>query len=875
MNLKYKIRTYIPHSMLFSIAFLIIGLLFHYYISQTLVNNYKKNLTEHANHTSRIVESEIKRHLDVLETISSNEYIKSSTVTTDDKLYFLKKEAIRNDYKRLSIVDTNGNLKSTDNKQAYIGDRIYFKRALSGKKNVSDPINSRLDGTMVVAYAVPIKSSDKISGVLYAAQKADELCKIIESIAHQSNLSSFIINSNGVLIADKDYQRVLASENILENVLNYSQYSKLADYLKQMTQGKSNSGLYYYKGVENFIAFTPIKETDWSAAVVIPKNVAMKNANYFLAAILAFIILVFLLFVSIHIYTKYLRLKLSLETSTVNKVTDAANIIIIYLDLDGKILYFNKYAEEKTMYSKDDMINHKTIFDITPESNHQKLKSFLMHHSCGKYINGLEFSLKDKDGGIKTALWNIDFSGNLYRGNCDTVELIGIDITKRVEAENKLLESYEVIKNLAYYDSLTGLPNRYILYERVRSAVKAAAEDNKKGALVLIDLDNFKDINDSFGHSFGDLLLKEISVRLNSCNKGSDNGIFRLGGDEFIVLLENLDKKDQCNEHLSRIMNIFSMPITINGRSIHITSSIGISIFPDDSSDVEDLLRNSDSAMYYAKNKRKRKYMYFDKSMNDAVVEKMDLESKLRKAIENNEFILYYQPQINLKNGKIRGFEALIRWNSPDYGLVQPLKIIRVAEETGLIIPIGNWVLKTACKFNKHLLDNGYGNYCISVNISIIQLTQDDFVDCVTKILDETGLNPESLELEITESVLMESIEQCMWKLDHLRKMGIKLSLDDFGKGYSSFSYLKQLPVNVLKIDKSFIDDIGKNLNVTESIVHLGHKMGLGIIAEGVESSAQLDYLIKCNCNIVQGFFFSKPLPEKETVDFIGSFKFL
>lgn len=873
MHQKKSFSKYIQYGVLWGILLLIIGMLFYNYISKILIDSYKNNIADYAMHTSKMIEEKLASNLNILESISSSSYIGNPDRSTEEKLDFLRREAVRNAYKRLGIVDIYGNLKSTDKKEANISDRDYFKKAVAGERNVSDPLTSRLDGTMVITLAVPIKNGSTVSGVLYASIEVEELCKIIEGFSHGSNFSAFILNGKGTYIADKNRDLVYSSENLLLNTSGNPNNLKLVSYLKQITERKTNTGLCFYKGAQSFIAFTPIEGTDWSAVVTIPKSQALKTSNFFLTTIMTFFFIIALFFVAVYIYNKYLRLKLAMETSTVNKVTGAANVIIIHLDLLGKIIFFNEYAEEKTMYQKEETINIKTIFDISDENDGVKIKSMLSDILEKKSINGFEFSIKDKQGNKKTAIWNIDSCGNLYNDNFDTIELIGIDITERVKAEYKLLESYEVIKTLAYNDPLTGLSNRYILYEKAQKAVEEAVKKNTTGALILIDLDNFKNINDSYGHSFGDMLLKEIGKRLDSSAKAFNNTAFRLGGDEFIVLIENLENRDQCTEYLNKIIDSFSLPIRVGNRYIHVTSSIGISLFPDDSSNVEDLMKNSDCAMYYAKNKRKRKYMYYDSSMNAEIVEKMDLEEKLRKAIRNNEFSLYYQPQIDLKTGKIRGFEALIRWESPDYGMVQPLKFISIAEETGLIIPIGMWVLDTACRFSKFLLDEGYGRYSISVNISIIQLIQDDFVDIVKKVLNDTGLNPELLELEITESILMESIDQCHEKLEQLKKMGMKLSLDDFGKGYSSFSYLKELPVNILKIDKSFIDDIGKNINLTESIVHLGHKMGLGIIAEGVEYGNQLDYLMKTDCDIVQGYLFSKPLPEKEAIEILKSFE--
>lgn len=1031
MRQKPRLKLHLKKSIFWGTAFLVAGIIFYYFLSQALIQNIKNPLMDYSQQSSKIVESEIKNNLNILETISSDYVLKSSHFTTDEKIDYLADASKKNSYKRLSIVDLYGNARTTDKKEVYVGDRAYFKAALSGNAAISEPLKSRIDNTTVIVFAVPIKDNNSISGVLYSTLDMNVLCKILDNVKRGNPYSSFIINKKGTVIADESNNNVYLEENLLDNAVKDPGQQQLADLIKQMTEGKSGIGECVFRGVRSYMAFKPITGTDWSIAVTIPKSHAFKSLNTIILIILILVLLISFLVIFYSLYTKFLESKLSIEKSTTAKVIEAANIIVIYINSNGKIKNFNQYAEKKTGIFREDAIENKSIFNITPGSEHGKIRDLLQ--PAGEYhdLFGFEFSLIDRVGRISHIVWNVEYSEETSDNNAYNIELLGLDITKRVEAENNLLRnhleltllydelsdskqelgkqfnelcetqekllksekkyqlalegsndgiwdwdiadnklyysdnvyemlgygknelsdtyfyvkslihpedlasvektvaeytmgpspllSFEVrlrtksgnykwflirgkalrddnnkiirtsgslsdideritneklITKMAYHDFLTDLPNRVMLYEKVRETIKTAVENRNKGAFVLIDLDNFKDINDSYGHSFGDLLIKEISRRLTA---SVDNNctVFRLGGDEFIILIENLKDKLQCEDYLNKVMDTFSVPIPIDGRPIHVSCSIGISLFPDDSDDVESLLKNSDSAMYYAKKKRKRKYMFFDKSMNDEIVEKMELESKLRTAIENNEFILNYQPQIELKTGKIRGFEALIRWINPESGLIPPLKFIGIAEETGLIIPIGSWVLKTACQFCKRLQKSGYGKYNISVNVSIIQLIQDDFVDIVINTLKETGLEPKYLEIELTESVLMESIEQCMGKLEKLRNMGIKVSLDDFGKGYSSFSYLKQLPINVLKIDKSFIDDINTNSNITESIVHFGHKLGLYVIAEGVENSEQLEYLVKSHCNIVQGYFFSKPVSEQDAIKIIGTSKFL
>lgn len=432
---------------------------------------------------------------------------------------------------------------------------------------------------------------------------------------------------------------------------------------------------------------------------------------------------------------------------------------------------------------------------------------------------------------------------------------------------SELMSYQEKLRRNAYYDSLTGLPNRLSFYEKVTGFI--SEELNRQKAILYVDLDNFKLINDTMGHSFGDELIVQIGKRL-SCLFEEKHTVFRLGGDEFVIFLyglEDLEKIERCAQRIIHSLN--NNPFRLENSVLHVTVSIGISVYPYDGDCAEALMRSADIAMYRAKSKGKNKYVFHSHDMQEKVKERMLIEKHLRTALKNNEYFLYYQPQIDMLTGKISGFEALIRWKNSELGIVPPNKFIGIAEETHLIVPIGEWVLKNACSFLKQLHQKGYSNLIMAVNVSILQLMQEDFVDIVQKTLEEEEIDPKYLELEITESVMMESYQAVGDKLNRLKMLGVRIALDDFGQGYSSLSYLKQLPISTLKIDKSFIDSINSensNDNITGTIVMIGLKLGLTVIAEGVENQKQLEYLKKHRCHKVQGFLFSKPLPEEAAV---------
>ncbi|HEY3423669.1 MAG TPA: EAL domain-containing protein [Negativicutes bacterium] len=513
------------------------------------------------------------------------------------------------------------------------------------------------------------------------------------------------------------------------------------------------------------------------------------------------------------------------------------------LGCDGTEIEFGLEAWQKLIHPED--------IDYVME--------MLQNYLTGKTpVCCLEYRIKMKTGDYK---WIRDSGKAAFNQDGKPVRMAGwhTDITELRAQEQK-------IERMAYYDSLTNLPNRKLLAERFNQQLIEAGTENAISAILIIDIDNFKRINDTIGYTFGDRLLVEIGNKFIAL-AGQQHIVAKLGGDEFIVLLTEVGGRSLAREHAEKIMQLFESPFVINNNSFHISASIGIALCPDDGTDVDELLKNADTAMNKVKESGKRSYRFFESTMNDAVVEKINLDRYLRAAIANHEFILYYQPQINILTGKMTGFEALIRWLSPEYGMISPLKFISLAEESGLILPIGEWVLRTACLFNKNLQDKGCGTFYVSVNISVVQLIQDNFINMVVDILQETGLSPTFLELEITETVLMDSFESNVQKLETLKAMGIKISLDDFGKGYSSLNYLKQLPITTLKIDKSFIDDItSDNVNaaITSSIIMLAHEMGLKVIAEGVETQEQFNHLNVNNCDMIQGYLISKPIPGEE-----------
>lgn len=428
-----------------------------------------------------------------------------------------------------------------------------------------------------------------------------------------------------------------------------------------------------------------------------------------------------------------------------------------------------------------------------------------------------------------------------------------------IENQCKLTDNEEKMHHLAYHDSLTGLPNKLALYENGANTI--IADSISISSLMLVDIDSFKYINDTMGHEFGDRLIMKTSKRLLSIveEKGA---IYRFGGDEFAILLHPTENREIITKIADDILTGFKEAIEMDNSLLHISVSIGISIFPEHGNDFMELLKRADIAMYKAKEGGKGKVVVFDHPLNDTFTERMNIEKQLHKALAQGEFELFYQPQVDLIQNRVTGLEALLRWDSPELGVISPNKFIKVAEDSHLIIPLGTWVLRTACAFLKSLHELGLQHLTMSVNISMLQLLQSDFNELVLETLQVCGLKPEYLELEITESVLVESYDHVSSRLNELRDYNIKIALDDFGTGYSSLSYLTHLPISTLKIDKSFIDTIRTGTYqaaLVEQIIMIGKKMNMCVIAEGVERTMQLEYLQEQGCDKIQGFLFSKP----------------
>ncbi|WP_432474044.1 sensor domain-containing protein [Amphritea sp. HPY] len=531
---------------------------------------------------------------------------------------------------------------------------------------------------------------------------------------------------------------------------------------------------------------------------------------------------------------------------------------IVVTDCQANIIRTNQAFSQITGYSGQEVIGRNIGILKSGEHDtefYRQMWSELNQHGRwqGEVIN------RKKNGDIFPE-WLVATAVRSEQGEITNFVASFTDITERKEAERQ-------IKHLAYHDALTDLPNRRLLIEHLESALPLTKRHGFFAAVLYVDLDNFKLINDTHGHNAGDQVLIEIAYRLKQ-NLRAEDIVSRIGGDEFIIYVTDLGTDKQHASHIldqlaETVKKYISAPIVLNNTSIHISASIGAAIFPGDDDQVEDVMRYSDVAMYQAKNARRNRIRFYNHEMQVAVDERRAYEAELQRAFVNDEFCLYFQPQINLSSGNITGVEALLRWNHPDKGLVQPADFIPQLEESGQIIEIGTWVLRHTCDWMKRWQCSGHDKLRVSVNVSAAQFRHRGFNEQIETIVSNAAIDSSLLELELAENVAIKNIDETIRKMHKLKRLGLNIALDDFGSGYSSLAYLKRLPINTLKIDKSFIQDVPNDaydVAIVEATMVMVKHLGLRVVAEGIENRQQLQFMQRNDCDIVQGFYFSEPL---------------
>lgn len=539
---------------------------------------------------------------------------------------------------------------------------------------------------------------------------------------------------------------------------------------------------------------------------------------------------------------------------TLNSIGDA----VLTTDTLGNVTYLNLAAETMTGWAHDEALGRPVseIFNIVDDTTRLAAENPMLRAIGENMVVKLatNSALIRRDG-AESAIEDSAAPIHNRDGQVTGAVIVFHDVS---QSRAMALE----MAHLAQHDFLTGLPNRLLLTERFAHAIGLAQRHDKQVGLLFLDLDNFKHINDSLGHAIGDQLLQSVAKRLVESVRATDM-VCRLGGDEFVILLDEIGQPQDAAHVADTLRAALDIPHRIGGHELHISLSIGISIFPDDGTDVDVLMQNADTAMYHAKASGRNNYQFFRADMNIRAARRRVVEDSLRRALKQDEFVLHYQPKIDLVSGTMTGAEALIRWQDPEHGLVYPAQFVPIAEQNGLIVPVGRWVLREACRQVQAWLDSGLRAVPVAVNISAVEFGHEHFLDGVARILKETGLDPRYLELELTESMLMHDAEASATVLEALKAMGVKLAIDDFGTGYSSLSYLKRFPIDTLKIDQSFMRDIAtdaEDATIVDAVIGMGRNLKQRVIAEGVETHEQLAFLQDRQCDVGQGFHFSHPV---------------
>jgi diguanylate cyclase (GGDEF)-like protein/PAS domain S-box-containing protein len=558
------------------------------------------------------------------------------------------------------------------------------------------------------------------------------------------------------------------------------------------------------------------------------------------------------------------RKKIEEQLQLFLRVVNHVNEGITITDTDRNIVFINPAFSAITGYSAEEVIGKN------PRMLHSGLMDDVFYRDMWRSINetGLwqgEMIDRRKSGESYSEWLSISTIKDEHGAVSHYIALFS-DISERKAVEER-------IAHMAQHDFLTGLPNRMLLQDRLVQAISRSDREQRKVAVMFMDLDRFKVINDTLGHLVGDKLLQEVADRISRVGRSSDT-VCRQGGDEFVIMLTDLETVDDVAIVAVKLLESIAGPYLIDGNEIEVTTSIGISVFPEDGREVDALLQHADAAMYHAKENGRNNYQFFTSEMNEHALERMSIERKLRRALERNEFCLHYQPQVDLRSGRIVGAEALIRWNHSLLGMVSPAQFIPIAEENGLIIPIGEWVLREACRQNSEWRKLGLPEIVMAVNLSAVQFRQKDLGAMIVDILRQSGLAPSALELEITESSVMRNSDAAIELLQQLKEMGLKLSMDDFGTGYSSLGYLKRLPIGKLKIDQSFVRDLMTDPDdavIAQTIITMAHSLKLKVVAEGVETAEQLAFLQQQQCDEMQGYYFSRPLVAEQFASLLAS----
>ena len=750
---------------------------------------------------------------------------------------------------------------------ATIGDRAYFQRNKNEPQAglvISDPIFARLTQNWVVTLSRRLEDRQgNFIGLVQAAINTDTL---------QHFFATLDVGKGGVVaLYDGNLRLIARQPNLPSRLGKIVNNPEIAQNILGRSAG-SFTAVSFQDGVTRVFSFRRLENLPFVVFVGLSEDEVLgewyrKLTYYGLSALVLAASLLGLILVWQRSYVHAVLLAQNMSNaygesaSRMRALLDSIPDLAWIKDAQFRFHAVNEaYARIAGMPGAE--IVGKTVFQVWPEALARQFQSHDEAVLETGQAHHVEVEVPDSQGQLHI----LDYIRVPVRD--EEGEVVGIagvarDITERKQAEAR-------IRHLAEHDALTDLPNRNLLNTRLAEAIAQSVGEQAQMALLFLDLDHFKNINDSLGHALGDKLLQQVAERLRRLLDERDT-ISRPGGDEFAILLAHCSDVAMIGRIAQRLLDGVAQPFAVDGHELVLSASIGISVYPYDGADLGALMKNADAALFSAKAAGRNNYQFFTPEMNARVFERLSLENSLRKALGRQELILHYQPQFDVRSGLLFGFEALLRWRHPEMGLVSPVRFIPIAEETNLILPIGEWVLSEACFQLMQWQAQGLPATTVAVNLSPVQFRQRNLVEIVSRVLEQSGLPPERLELEITESLLMENTERAVQVLNDLKALGVRLSLDDFGTGYSSLAYLKRFPLDKIKIDQSFVRDLTKDPGdaaIIQAIIAIAGKLGMGVIAEGVETREQLDYLSSHDCHEVQGFLFSPAVAAEEAASF-------
>jgi diguanylate cyclase (GGDEF)-like protein/PAS domain S-box-containing protein len=803
---------------------------------------------------------------------------KSSLAALDLSHFIAQQVFEAPDLSGLRVADAQGNLTHgtgvVQESGVSIADRDYFVRLRSEPDTglvVSEPILGRISGQWGIGLARAIHRPDgSFAGVVVGAIPLTRFTAIFDELA---------VGQGGTFTLFDDALRVITRRPLRPGAMEKFGRKINSPVLEELMASNRSEASYVaasnLDGLDRMYSVRRLKGVPLNISVGLStqdflrlwRTDALKTIAFAVVFMLTTMLLFWLSFrawrkeASSAAALKDANRTLAAEKELNQTIIQSSPFAIYTRDRNGIVTAWNMAAERLFGWRADEVVGH-TLRTLPPgkEQESLEIREKILR---GENIIQLEVQRQKRDG----TLFDLSTTLAPLRGASGANEgylAIALDVTERKAAERQ-------IEFLAYRDVLTGLPNRRLLHDRFEQAVAYAERDGSQVGLLFLDLDNFKTINDSLGHLVGDALLKEVARRLGECVRETDT-ISRQGGDEFLVLLPDLHGNDAITPVLSLIREKLLLPFELEGHELTTSASVGVSLYPGDGKDFDTLLRKADTAMYQTKDSGRNGYRFFNEQMNDQAVENLQLKNGLRGAITRNEFVLHYQPQIDLQTGKVVGVEALIRWNHPERGMILPGRFIPLAEDSGLIVPIGEWVLHEACRQAVEWQKVGLPSLVMAVNLSAVQFKRGDVEQVVTRALQATGFDPRFLELELTESILIHNTDNVLASVKRLKQMGVTLSIDDFGTGYSSLSYLKRFDVDKLKIDQSFIRDLATDPDdaaIIRAIIQMARSLNLKTIAEGVEDGDMLAQLRTFNCDEAQGYHFARPMPAQSIVNYL------